>query len=417
MALASLFTELNNAIAGNPMGQQFDATVAGMTPRTADTVNPLLGQAVKGVTGMLGGNTAPLNSSRDTMAAAEEQMSGMNMNTPEGLRQAAQVYQKLGMTTEAVQLAAKANSMEQAAFAFQSEKEDRLKQKAAEEKALKEERVAKAQAIALATNRGDKEGKAALEGGLISPQAYFEKISATQDPVVVADGAMLVGPDGKVLVNNPKDHKPELTNGYEPSVYDTKKFDELSEEVRQARAEGAKADALAQQIAAEPGWSAGVFATAEDAILKGMGIEDNPQYLRTQWASIVNSEAIKMLPKGPASDKDIDFVREGVPPKNANRETIAKYLRGVAKATALIAEYKEMQAQYVIEGKRKDFKDDWQQVLAEKEQQALVDKSSEPLARLGGKSALEFLYEDYPARIGQFTAAFGYEPPPPGAPK
>jgi hypothetical protein len=63
----------------------------------------------------------------------------------------------------------------------------------------------------------------------------------------------------------------------------------------------------------------------------------------------VQGEAIASLPKGPATDKDIELARLGEPPANADAEYLASYARGIAKIAKHEAEYyKDKNAWYSL---------------------------------------------------------------------
>lgn len=69
--------------------------------------------------------------------------------------------------------------------------------------------------------------------------------------------------------------------------------------------------------------------------------------LRNEYTRIRNSQAIKMLPPGPATDKDIELAMKGFPAETADSRTIASFLRGMAKMNQRDAAYQQMQAEWV----------------------------------------------------------------------
>ena len=64
---------------------------------------------------------------------------------------------------------------------------------------------------------------------------------------------------------------------------------------------------------------------------------------------VVNSEAIKALPPGPATDRDIALVREPFPTARANGEYIANWLGAVARLNEKRAQYAEHKAQFIAQ--------------------------------------------------------------------
>lgn len=69
--------------------------------------------------------------------------------------------------------------------------------------------------------------------------------------------------------------------------------------------------------------------------------------LRNEYTRIRNSQAIKNLPPGPATDKDIEMALKGFPAETADSKTIASFLRGMAKMNQRDAAYQQMQAEWV----------------------------------------------------------------------
>lgn len=59
--------------------------------------------------------------------------------------------------------------------------------------------------------------------------------------------------------------------------------------------------------------------------------------LRQEYTRLRNSQAIKSLPPGPATDKDIQLALKGFPPENADSKVISSFLRGVAKLNQIEA--------------------------------------------------------------------------------
>lgn len=61
------------------------------------------------------------------------------------------------------------------------------------------------------------------------------------------------------------------------------------------------------------------------------GQQDAWTQIRNEYTRVRNSVAIKALPPGVATDKDIELALKGIPPETANAATIASFLRGTAK--------------------------------------------------------------------------------------
>jgi hypothetical protein len=87
---------------------------------------------------------------------------------------------------------------------------------------------------------------------------------------------------------------------------------------------------LAKRLDAEGG-GYGAFTSARDYLNKALGTQSSLTQLRQEYTRIRNSAAVKSLPPGPATDKDIELALRGIPPENADARTMASFLRGMAK--------------------------------------------------------------------------------------
>jgi len=75
----------------------------------------------------------------------------------------------------------------------------------------------------------------------------------------------------------------------------------------------------------------GAFTSARDFLNKSFGTQNSMTQLRQEYTRIRNSAAIKSLPPGVATDKDIELALKGIPPENADASTMASFLRGMGK--------------------------------------------------------------------------------------
>jgi hypothetical protein len=87
---------------------------------------------------------------------------------------------------------------------------------------------------------------------------------------------------------------------------------------------------LAKRLEAAGG-NYGVASSASDFMKKLGGFEGGLTQLKQEYTRLRNSSAIKSLPPGPATDKDIQMVLEGFPSSTARAGTLASFLRGMAK--------------------------------------------------------------------------------------
>lgn len=87
---------------------------------------------------------------------------------------------------------------------------------------------------------------------------------------------------------------------------------------------------LATRIQAAEGGK-GAFTTASEWLARATGRQDEWTQIRSEYTRLRNTVAIKALPPGPATDKDIALALKGIPPENANAEILSSFLRGLAK--------------------------------------------------------------------------------------
>jgi hypothetical protein len=75
----------------------------------------------------------------------------------------------------------------------------------------------------------------------------------------------------------------------------------------------------------------GAATSFADYLRKATGAQSPLTELRQEYTRIRNSAAIKSLPPGVATDKDIELALKGIPPENANASIMASFLRGMGK--------------------------------------------------------------------------------------
>ena len=87
---------------------------------------------------------------------------------------------------------------------------------------------------------------------------------------------------------------------------------------------------LAKRIETAQGGK-GRFTTTSEWFATQLGNQDAWTQIRNEYTRVRNSVAIKALPPGVATDKDIELALKGIPPESANSATLASFLRGSAK--------------------------------------------------------------------------------------
>lgn len=93
------------------------------------------------------------------------------------------------------------------------------------------------------------------------------------------------------------------------------------------------------------GW--GWASSAREAFKGLYGGQDPITGLRNEYNQIVNQQAVKNLPPGPASDKDIQLAKQGFPPSSASKEHIVSFLRGMAKMQQAVAASEDRKANWI----------------------------------------------------------------------
>ena len=77
------------------------------------------------------------------------------------------------------------------------------------------------------------------------------------------------------------------------------------------------------------------------------GRQDEWTQMRQEYTRLRNTQAIKSLPPGPATDKDIQMALKGFPEETANAQTIGSFLRGMAKLQQYEGAAKAAEAEWV----------------------------------------------------------------------
>lgn len=88
----------------------------------------------------------------------------------------------------------------------------------------------------------------------------------------------------------------------------------------------------------------GLQASAGELYARLTGKTDAISDLRAEYARMRNTQVLKNLPPGPASDKDIAFAAKGFPDENANPQQVSAFLTGFAKIRELEAKQNEARA-------------------------------------------------------------------------
>lgn len=91
----------------------------------------------------------------------------------------------------------------------------------------------------------------------------------------------------------------------------------------------------------------GSFGRAAEWFASVTGSQDAMSNARTEYVRLRNSAALKDLPPGPATDKDVELAMKGFPPETADAKYLASFLRGMAKISARESAYESAKAEWV----------------------------------------------------------------------
>lgn len=91
----------------------------------------------------------------------------------------------------------------------------------------------------------------------------------------------------------------------------------------------------------------GAFSTAGEWMKKMTGNQNAMTEMRQEYIRLRNNQALKMLPPGPASDKDITVAMQGFPPDTADAATLSSFLKGMAKLQQYTAVAENAKAEWV----------------------------------------------------------------------
>lgn len=138
----------------------------------------------------------------------------------------------------------------------------------------------------------------------------------------------------------------ETREGQTLSAFAEKQIDGAFNEYTEASGNVSRYSGLAENIR-KAGMTAGRGARWTEMVKEFTGNQDEVTALRKEALAISNSEAIKNLPPGPATDRDIEIVMAPFPKEDANPEYIANWLGAMSRLNQKRAEYAEFKADFI----------------------------------------------------------------------
>jgi hypothetical protein len=103
---------------------------------------------------------------------------------------------------------------------------------------------------------------------------------------------------------------------------------------------------LADRLAKEGG-GYGAAARAAEWLKGATGNQDALTMMRAEYTKLRNTQAVKNLPPGAASDADVKLAMQGFPPETADAQLLAGFLRGMAKLQQVEAAANSAKAEWV----------------------------------------------------------------------
>ncbi len=99
----------------------------------------------------------------------------------------------------------------------------------------------------------------------------------------------------------------------------------------------------------DPETATGVKGRAREFLRRFLGTEDDVTILRKRYNQIKNNQVMQNLPPGVASDKDIEIAMSGFLSDTADRESTAKFLRGLAKMEKINGQFHAFRSEFISE--------------------------------------------------------------------
>lgn len=94
------------------------------------------------------------------------------------------------------------------------------------------------------------------------------------------------------------------------------------------------------------GQTGGLVSAGWEGLKGALGVETERSDMVREVTKMINSEVIKGLPPGPATDKDIELIKKGFPPATADGKTIGRFLDAMSNVNMAAAANKQMQAEW-----------------------------------------------------------------------
>lgn len=138
----------------------------------------------------------------------------------------------------------------------------------------------------------------------------------------------------------------ETTEGEKLSAFAEKQLAEASDEYTTASGASSRYLTLADKLE-KSSMSGGLRSTWGEYLKEQTGNQDEITALRKEALAISNSEAIKNLPPGPATDRDIQIVMAPFPTEKADPKYVANWLKSMSRLNQKRAEFAEFKSDFI----------------------------------------------------------------------
>ena len=219
----------------------------------------------------------------------------------------------------------------------------------------------KARAIQVARQRGDTQALPALTSGSISGSDYLKSVALAKkpepkSPVSLTKNAVLVDQNtGEVIASNiqeeesEKPYSDDLGTAWGSKLLETARTEEKAARNISVQLQSVLDQASELEETGADSFVGGLLGKARNFLVSDVaGLGDAITVHRSNLNSLRMQEALKLLPKGPASDKDVALALDGtVNFANLSPEQKVSYISGMKKLSDLEAKYSEAKISYI----------------------------------------------------------------------
>jgi hypothetical protein len=354
--LPSMFGQLNQAISNSPILDRDNQGVRGMPSSPMDNMNPLMRQFSQGLGKAMGDTKGDYTTSQDKMRLSNSQAaSAVTSQDPRMLTEAAGLMIKQGRIREGQELMQRADRITNSDVAVLEEGQ-----------ADRDDQAARTQAIEIAKDEQDDLWVRYLQTGDRTAAEYYkwkDKQSENMQKESLYRSRPRSGKSGSSMDEPMPAYLGKILQGY-------------TEEAQAAGSRLSRAQSLSSRFTQ---WmdtegvglptAGGLVGGAAKSFRNAAGIREVLDALQTDYQGLRNSAAMKNLPPGSASDKDVALAMSGFLPDNASVQNIRDWLKSYARAQELSLEYNRFAEDHVSEKRENTFiNKSWEAYLKERDE-------------------------------------------------